>query len=121
MIRLSGYQVGVDIPIDIVGARPGEKFDEELRTPEEEILTTYHPYINQLIPITVAPKQFATGLEQLRECTARRDEASVRRLLFSIGASGSSQKAEATSEGDGTLEQPVSKGSPAASSEQVPA
>ena len=56
MIRLSGYQVGIDIPIEIVGMRPGEKFDEELRTPEEAILTTYHPYINQLIPIT-APER----------------------------------------------------------------
>jgi FlaA1/EpsC-like NDP-sugar epimerase len=87
MIRLSGYQVGVDIPIDIVGARPGEKFDEELRTPEEEVLTTHHPYINQLIPMTASAEQFATGLEELRAATEERDDASVRRLLFSVGAS----------------------------------
>jgi FlaA1/EpsC-like NDP-sugar epimerase len=86
MIRLSGYQVGVDIPIDIVGARPGEKFDEELRTPEEEVLTTHHPYINQLIPMTASAEQFATGLEELRAATEERDDASVRRLLFSVGA-----------------------------------
>ena len=87
MIRLSGYQVGVDIPIDIVGARPGEKFDEELRTPEEEVLTTHHPYINQLIPITASAEQFATGLDELRTATEERDDESVRRLLFSVGAS----------------------------------
>ncbi|MGH9079939.1 MAG: SDR family NAD(P)-dependent oxidoreductase, partial [Acidimicrobiales bacterium] len=136
MIRLSGYRVGGDVAIDIIGARPGEKFNEELRTPEEEILTTYHPYINQLIPITVGPQQFATGLEQLREATAERDSASVRKLIFAIAASsGSPQYVEVTSDSDlasvaadppphpdrdGAL-QPLSAESPAASSEQVPA
>ncbi len=86
MIRLSGYQVGTDIPIEIVGVRPGEKLDEELRTPEEAILTTYHPYINQLIPITAPEEQFADGLERLREATARRDAEEVKALLFSVGA-----------------------------------
>jgi FlaA1/EpsC-like NDP-sugar epimerase len=86
MIRLSGYQVGRDIPIEIVGMRPGEKLDEELRTPEEAILTTYHPYINQLIPINAPDEQFAEGLDRLREATARRDADQVKELLFSVGA-----------------------------------
>ncbi len=85
MIRLSGYQVGTDIPIEIVGMRPGEKLDEELRTPEESIITTYHPYINQLIPITAPEEQFADGLDRLREAVARRDAEEVKELLFSVG------------------------------------
>jgi FlaA1/EpsC-like NDP-sugar epimerase len=117
MIRLSGYQVGVDIPIDIVGARPGEKFDEELRTPEEEVLTTHHPYINQLIPMTASAEQFAGGLEELRAATEERDDASVRRLLFSVGAS-SPAGAQALSP-DRNGERQLAKGSPAESSEQV--
>ncbi len=82
MIRLSGYQVDVDIPIDIIGIRPGEKLDEELRRPEEEILTTYHPYINQLIPITSSPEEFSHRMVELESSVARRDAVAVRDLLF---------------------------------------
>ena len=140
MIRLSGYQVGTDIAIEIVGMRPGEKLDEELRTPEEEILTTQHPYINQLIPITASAEEFTSGMEQLRDATTRRDAAAVKELLFSVAASkfpqhsrpdpapgpdastnGHAASASAGRTDNGRHPQAGPTGTAAASSEQVPA
>lgn len=45
MIRLSGYEPDIDIPIKIVGMRPGEKLHEELFTTEEQLETTLHDKI----------------------------------------------------------------------------
>ena len=81
MIRLSGYQVGVDIPIEIVGRRPGEKIDEELCSPEEEVFSTSHPHIQRLVPIQTPTKELATRLHRLVEACHDRDAAEVRTLL----------------------------------------
>ncbi|MDR7869509.1 MAG: nucleoside-diphosphate sugar epimerase/dehydratase [Tissierellaceae bacterium] len=45
LIRLSGFEPGVDIPIEITGLRPGEKLFEELLLDEEGILNTKHDKI----------------------------------------------------------------------------
>ncbi len=82
MIRLSGCQVGIDIPIEITGMRPGEKLNEVLCTPDEEILGTSHPYINRLVPMRAPADVFATDIDRLEQATLLRDKESVRTLLF---------------------------------------
>ncbi|MGD0881407.1 MAG: nucleoside-diphosphate sugar epimerase/dehydratase [Acidimicrobiales bacterium] len=85
MIRLSGCQVGIDIPIEITGMRPGEKLNEVLSTPDEEVLSTSHPYINRLVPMRAPAETFAAELEELELATLRRDKETVRGLLFTAG------------------------------------
>ncbi len=45
LIRLSGYEPGIDIPIEITGTRPGEKIIEELSLPTENLDKTKHQKI----------------------------------------------------------------------------
>jgi FlaA1/EpsC-like NDP-sugar epimerase len=48
LIELSGYRPGVDIEIEFIGLRPGEKLFEELQHSEETHETTTHPRVLRL-------------------------------------------------------------------------
>ncbi len=85
MIRLSGCQVGIDVPIEITGIRPGEKLNEILSAPDEEVLSTSHPYVNRLVPIKADPVSFEAELVKLEAAAACRDQRAVRSLLFNAG------------------------------------
>jgi FlaA1/EpsC-like NDP-sugar epimerase len=84
MIELSGGQVDVDIPIKIVGIRPGEKLAEDLSEPDEEICETEHPSISRLLPVTTPRAWFDSCLGQLAGAVQRGDGDKVRQLLFAI-------------------------------------
>jgi FlaA1/EpsC-like NDP-sugar epimerase len=84
MIQLSGGRVDVDIPIKVIGIRPGEKLEEDLRESDEEVCETEHPSIARLVPVTTPQTQFDSCLDDLADAVQRRDEDAVRRLLFAI-------------------------------------
>lgn len=85
MIRLSASESGAEeVPIAIIGPRPGEKLHEELRASDEEVFSTPHPDISRLEPAPRDPVEVAAGLRLLQDATTRRNEASVRNLLFSL-------------------------------------
>ena len=65
MIRLSGRVVGDEIPIEFVGARPGEKLSEQLQDIDEEAHPTDHPAITRLVPIAVGGDRLDRTVDEL--------------------------------------------------------
>lgn len=66
-IKLSGLTPGVDIDIEYVGMRPGEKLYEELHTEEEEPATTVH----SKIMVSRSSNKFSFDLDQFVEAVER--------------------------------------------------
>jgi FlaA1/EpsC-like NDP-sugar epimerase len=65
MIRLSGKEPDRDVPIDFVGARPGEKLHEELWGDDEEVRPTSHPKILRVKRTGVDPVALEAELADL--------------------------------------------------------
>ncbi|NLN15607.1 MAG: polysaccharide biosynthesis protein, partial [Tissierellia bacterium] len=74
LIRLSGFEPGVDIPIEIIGLRPGEKLYEELLLDEEGIETTSHNKIFIGKPIYTDYKLLLKSLEELKRIVREEGE-----------------------------------------------
>lgn len=64
LIRLSGFEPNVDMPIEIVGLRPGEKLFEELLLNEEDISATKHDKIFIGKPTYIDYKVLLKSLEE---------------------------------------------------------
>jgi FlaA1/EpsC-like NDP-sugar epimerase len=82
MVRLSAGDTGVEIPIQIVGRRPGEKIEEELQHPDEAVVPTSHPSIRRLIPSSPRWTDVGAELAQLQDAVTRRDAVQVKEALF---------------------------------------
>jgi FlaA1/EpsC-like NDP-sugar epimerase len=87
MICLSGYALGTDISIEITGARPGEKIDEDLTAVGEQLLPTAHSAVYRVRPTGATAQKLDLVLQELIECVVARDSESARRSLFSFAES----------------------------------
>ena len=87
MIRLSGCQVGTDIPIEITGIRPGREARRGAAArPDEEVLGTSHPYINRLVPDPGPGRRVRRRARRARAGhRSRRGQGDRPDLLFTAG------------------------------------
>ncbi|MFL5931903.1 MAG: polysaccharide biosynthesis protein [Gaiellaceae bacterium] len=94
MIRLSGKEPDRDVPIDFVGARPGEKLHEELWGADEEVSPTSHPKIQRVTRARADAARLERELESLEALVEDGETLEVVSRLRSLVSRGS---VEATS------------------------
>jgi len=84
MITLSGYRPDVDIQVEYLGLRPGEKLFEELRTSGENVLPTHHKKIFVWQSRTCTEQEIGEGLARLETVADGADLTQVRKILKEI-------------------------------------
>ena len=67
LIKLSGLEPNVDIPIKVTGLRPGEKLYEEILMQEEGLTETKHDKIHIAKPCNVDIKMIINKLDKLQK------------------------------------------------------
>ncbi len=84
LIRLSGFEPDVDIPIVFTGIRPGEKLFEELMTAEEREGRTLHDKIFVAKASDLARKDLEDTLNALVAAALRSDGDAIRRTFAKL-------------------------------------
>jgi len=84
LIRLSGYEPDVDIKIEFIGLRPGEKLYEELITEDEGIAPTGHGKIMVLRGQSCDQAVLNGQIDELFQLAAEYDSAGIRAKLCEI-------------------------------------
>lgn len=67
LIRLSGFEPGIDMEIEFSGIRPGEKLYEELLLNEEAIENTTHDRIFVGSPLKISQSELAMEIKRLEK------------------------------------------------------
>ena len=84
LIRLSGYKPNVDIKIEIVGLRPGEKLYEELLMNSDNLKHTQHKKIFVDKPESLGYDALQESLALLQKAVDNRDDDEVRSVLEKV-------------------------------------
>jgi FlaA1/EpsC-like NDP-sugar epimerase len=87
MVRLSGHQVGTEIPIRFSGRRPGEKLAEDLQNPEEQAHATRHPSILRLTATRIDADQLGGSAHQLEALVDERLDDQATELMMALATS----------------------------------
>ncbi|NLK44252.1 MAG: polysaccharide biosynthesis protein [Tissierellia bacterium] len=84
LIRLSGYEPDVDIPIEITGLRPGEKLFEELLLDEEGITATKHDKIFIGKPVFTDHKLLLKSLDEANRIIKNGTDEEIKEYIRTI-------------------------------------
>jgi FlaA1/EpsC-like NDP-sugar epimerase len=84
LIRLSGFEPDVDIKIEFVGLRPGEKLFEELITSGEGIVPTSHEKIMVLRGKSCDQERLNAVIDELTKLAHEQNGAGIRAKLQEI-------------------------------------
>jgi len=84
LIRFSGFEPDVDIKIEYIGLRPGEKLYEELITDGEGIVPTDHKKIMVLSGHICDHFQLNNEIDTIIEYAKKQDEENIREMLMKI-------------------------------------
>jgi FlaA1/EpsC-like NDP-sugar epimerase len=84
LIRLSGFEPGVDIAIQYIGLRPGEKLYEELITDGEGIVPTHHKKIMVLSNESCDLEALSEDIETLVHLAKTHDAEGIRRQFIKM-------------------------------------
>ncbi|HEY3414172.1 MAG TPA: nucleoside-diphosphate sugar epimerase/dehydratase [Armatimonadota bacterium] len=123
LIRLSGLVPNVDIKIEIIGTRPGEKLYEELLTTEEGTNLTRHEKIRTAKASAIDHRTLGDELKRLWQAAHEGDPESIKDVLYALepsydrhgalrsaGVAPTALRKAKPAAGRGLLSQPVSGG-----------
>jgi len=101
MIELSGLEPEVDIAIEEVGRRPGEKLDEALFDPSERVMPTPSEKIMRAIRPARDPAEIEGMFDQIQLLVLEGDAAGLAAKVADLSANGSGLGSEAAALGSG--------------------